>query len=63
LLGGKGIIAHADSGGDDEEEDKQVRQDFLFGIVEKVQVAHFFILFCFVLFCLFCFVLFYRIVL
>lgn len=35
LLGGKGAIAPPESVGEDEDEDKVVRQDYLFGIVEK----------------------------
>jgi hypothetical protein len=42
LLGGKGAIAAATICGEDEDEDKVVRQDFLYGIVEKVQVYHLF---------------------
>jgi hypothetical protein len=37
-MGGKGHIAAADTCAEDEDEDKVVRQDFLHGIVEKVQV-------------------------
>lgn len=35
LLGGKGTIAPAETVGDDEDEDKLVRQDYLFGVSEK----------------------------
>lgn len=36
LLGGKGTVAPAEAVGEDEDEDKQVRPDFLYGVVEKV---------------------------
>lgn len=38
LVGGKGNIAAAEQAGEDEDEDKLVRPDYLFGVVEKTEV-------------------------